>query len=126
MRALIELYHQTDSFITPENLDAAIDRTFLKVSEPVGSQAREVGHRDLVSIVRGRRALPKIGGDGRVPGLEYEVFDGTLIWSETKTQREGKVVNALYGLEDGKRPGLDMLKDEEQRIQEHLKQDRQS
>jgi len=125
MRALVELYQTTPEFVTLETLDETIDRVFATQYASPLLNAREISYKELHAYTRRRKMLPKIGS-GAKSASERDFAEDTGMWSETKSMREKRVWKALNGMEGGRLPGFDMLKDEEERIQEHLKRDRQS
>ncbi|GJE84625.1 hypothetical protein PsYK624_007010 [Phanerochaete sordida] len=126
-RALIALYHQAETFITPENLEAEIDEEFIyRPLRHPGGLEREVLLRDLRSDLASRRMLPKVG-DGKASMMhsrtQAQAAD-SYAWSGQKAPRDIRVMNALLGLEDVHKPGLEILEEEEERIQEHIRRDK--
>lgn len=125
MRALVSLYHQAEHFITPETLDEAIDKAFTETTQVSSARNLEKSHYDLKGELLSRRLLPKIGsGRGVSASGDMDVYN--YQWSDTKAQREIQVQNALYGIEGRGKPGLEVLEEEHERIQAHLKNDRKS
>ncbi|KDQ64827.1 hypothetical protein JAAARDRAFT_28469 [Jaapia argillacea MUCL 33604] len=110
MRALISLYHQADTFITLENLDEAIDRAFTgDDTRGIPDQPWEKAYRDLENEVWDRRSSSRVG-DWQFADAGRRSWHASS-WSNSRTEREGAVVDALYGL-DGNRPGLEILEEE--------------
>jgi hypothetical protein len=125
MRSLISLYHQSETFITPENLSDRIDQVF---TSNVGT-AVQVTRKGLptLSVFREIRARqvqnPRMGdweveSDGKLVG-EYRA------WSSMVSRREKKVIEALYGVDQSAvigsnsqnrsvriMPGLEVLKEQ--------------
>jgi hypothetical protein len=120
MRALITMYHQAETFVTRENLDAKIDEAF---TGPANDHKLLV-HRtsmslqDLESVLRRRRDAPVVT-EWNVQAVfdKAAVMQGadSSLWSApSATVRERKVMEALYGVESlgGKAlPGLEVLND---------------
>ena len=100
MRALISLYHQADSWVTPENLLQKIDEAFSQSGS--GSLAISSGREENMVTVSGMKNFVKIRRDA--PKMSQwdtssSVGDSALSqWSESgKTRRDLKVLEALYG-----------------------------
>jgi len=121
MRALVDLYHQTDSFITPENLSDSIDLAFVLDAKRINSLygTHEVPYHRLKADLVSRNRQPKLGDSES--GLPQSNAGET--WSESRTMRTRMVMNALYGLEKGDMPGLELLEDEAERIQRQTQED---
>lgn len=99
MRALISLYHQADSWVTPENLLQKIDEAFIQSETLAVSMGREenmVSVSDMKNYVVLRRHAPKIAQwDSSSSGGDSAVSQ----WSESgKNKRDLKVLEALYGV----------------------------
>jgi hypothetical protein len=99
MRALISLYHQAGSWITPENLNQKIDEAFVKNESLAISSGREenmVSVPDMKGYITLRRNAPKIAQwDSSLSEGESAISQ----WSESgKSKRDMKVVEALYGV----------------------------
>lgn len=105
MRALISLYHQADSWVTPENLLQKIDEAFAPsdsnslavATERVEYMASVSDMKDHISLMRN---APKIAQwDSSSPGGEDRYLPSSG-WSESgKNRRDLKVMEALYGVE---------------------------
>jgi hypothetical protein len=117
LRALVSLYHRSESFITRENLESAIDHAFLDQTEMSGSsQYNEKHFLDLQNELNERRSYPKFGDTkgASTGGGSY----GFVPWSTgERSGREVEVQSALYGTDTTGAPGLELLQDEEERIQ---------
>ncbi|KAF5387797.1 hypothetical protein D9615_000187 [Tricholomella constricta] len=118
LRALIALYHQTDTFITPENLSQRIDEAFLSSSEAhVKKYIPTV--KDLQSALAVQRKAPKISEWDQETLRDRnvdEIYNPSYMnWSGVKTGRELKVVEALYGVNatelGSTLPGLEALRE---------------
>ncbi|OCH94258.1 hypothetical protein OBBRIDRAFT_747875 [Obba rivulosa] len=119
MRALVNLYHQTDSFITPENLSDRIDQAFVfSRDERPMNEIHEKSYHQLDSELNKQRGQPRIGE----AALDH-VDRTSAIWSESRSSRARQVMEALYGLEKGGNPGLEMLEDEAERIRRQTQED---
>ncbi|EKM59694.1 uncharacterized protein PHACADRAFT_250355 [Phanerochaete carnosa HHB-10118-sp] len=128
MRALISLYHQAENFITPENLSAQIDEVFVyRPQRSAMSAERETLLKDLRSELLERRTLPKMGEGKSVYSSvrQQQQQSERESWSRAKSTRETRVMHALYGTEDAGKPGLEILEEEEERIQAHIRRDRE-
>ena len=123
MRALVSLYQQSDTFLTPSNLSKKIDEEFVYkfVMGSNVSSLEELTYRDLAAQYTSLRAAPKIG--------DTRVMDTTLwavppkeriSWSDDRNNRETMVQRALYGLDVQKRPGLEVLEEESERVRQQI------
>ncbi|EPT02871.1 hypothetical protein FOMPIDRAFT_23495, partial [Fomitopsis schrenkii] len=125
MRALVSLYQQSDHFLTPSNLSETIDKEFVvKFAMGTGdSRGEELDYRDLREQQSKLEASPKIG-DLRVAADTSAVAVPTLEpagnWSGSRNSRETRVLRALYGLEVGRRPGLEVLEEERERVRKQI------
>ncbi len=119
MRALVDLYHQSSSFITKANLSARIDDAFIRrrqdnvlLMQPV---ERSMAH--LEYDLRQRRDRPKFG-EKATPTVhranDQQVQEGQD-WSERRSDRETAVFSTLYGMFTRAKPSYDTLQDERQR-----------
>ena len=100
LRALISLYHQADSWVTPENLLQKIDEAFVETKSRALSSGREenmVSVPDMKNYIKLRRGAPKIAQwDSSSSGNDDSA---TSQWSESgKSKRDLKVLEALYGV----------------------------
>lgn len=120
VRALISLYHQSQDFITEENLDAAIDKAFIDDRTVRDSNlSPEEAYTDLRSKLFRRLGTSKVGQSTYVEPIR----DGPekQIWSETLAPREKAVISALFGVEGSAKPQLETLEDEGERIEKTLR-----
>lgn len=130
MRALISLYHQTESFITPTNLSDTIDEVFIYSRERLGilhPSKPELSQNDLWRMLRERRDQPSVAASDARTWRTNAASNGryTGQWSESQTVREQQVVHALYGVEGVGKPGLEVVEEEHERIQAHIRRDRE-
>jgi hypothetical protein len=120
LRALISLYHQADTFITPENLSQRIDEAFIPTGKtPVQQGPDFVTVKRLEDELERQRMEPKVmEPDMEKKGNPSQTHGGS--WSGRIDAREGKVLEALYGVERGREeqmfPGLDVLMEERERL----------
>lgn len=97
MRALISLYHQADTFITPENLSDRIDAAFVPPTIDTKLGRRLVTVEDLKNALSDQRKAAKFTEWDE--NTFYRPRDYTSVnWSSLKTAREMKVIEALYGV----------------------------
>jgi hypothetical protein len=119
LRALVSLYHQSKSFITPETLDEAIDRAF---AEP--PSVRVFGNRRLVDWpslrleVKERDRVSKFGLPETLNSVltMYEVG-----YYEERERRVEQVFDAMYGTLETDKPGLELLQDTWVDVEQRLK-----
>jgi len=125
MRALVSLYHQSDAFITPENLSDAIDETFTGDLMATGSETQSVWNNsqaELHAAALYRRRMPKffLGRDeasgDRMPG-------GTG-FTDGKDGRTQRMHEALMGTDMKGRPSWAVLKENAERVKMQLQVDR--
>lgn len=131
MRALISLYHQSENFITPENLSAAIDAAF--IDRVRARDNVEASLEELEAVVGAQRRKPKVG-TGSDSGVDmrslenkqakdYGLEDRDDLWSQRRPRRHNAVMSALFGTVGGYKPDLDVLDDEYERIVERLQEE---
>lgn len=134
-RALISLYHQSESFITPENLVERIDEAFRSSLSTGKLHETPPEVWDLKSVVRVTRTAPKL--KQWVPNEQTDeeiktpvsngLGDGSKSWSQATSRRENKVLAALYGVHmtpSGQiLPGLEVLEESAEKLEASLKAD---
>jgi hypothetical protein len=109
-RTLISLYHQCDSFITPENLSAHIDAEFARSQAGIYSGE---GYSSLKGGLGERQMLPKmttVNSSERDEKSAASMLDG-MIWSGTQSERSMAVKAALYGVDGSLRAGLETVEE---------------
>jgi hypothetical protein len=97
LRALISLYHQADTFITPETLSDRINEAFVS-DEKLTGIARTAGDnlKDIATLLTDIREKPKFTEWDRTAMPALEVMS---TWSSSfDGGREWKVIEALYGV----------------------------
>ena len=125
LRALIALYHQADSWITPENLEQRIDEAFVPdplAKQPKGlmefyspndraTQTTRVSVEELNRLKSYFRMAPKMAQWNQATAADYAGTD----WDTNTSRRELRVVEALYGVNapmgENPRPGLELLQE---------------
>ncbi|KAL1742885.1 hypothetical protein HDZ31DRAFT_83813 [Schizophyllum fasciatum] len=131
MRALISLYHQSSTFITPENLDQRIDEAFAfkDLSSQISNHHYQITMRDLQRLVTREKQAPRLTS---VSGMMRGPSGGNTpehVFSENLDKRDVKMIEALYGVDrsDGRRflPGLDAVRDEMERVEREILEDEQ-
>ncbi|KAI0316710.1 hypothetical protein OF83DRAFT_1172637 [Amylostereum chailletii] len=104
LRALISLYHQTESFVTPENLERKITDTFVYNPDiHKGVEGPFMGWSDISSQARDRLKMDKLAH----PDTNVQVFE------------------ALYGTSHGKKAGLETIRESWGQLEERLNGDRE-
>ncbi|KAF9008703.1 hypothetical protein BDQ17DRAFT_1197550, partial [Cyathus striatus] len=118
LRALISLYHQSENFITPENLNQKIEEAFLPdaMNElETSSCVPKITIDELWEQAESRRDAPKtaIWDSSLIDPGSSTSMDGHM-WSNWTPKREAKVIEALYGVDMSqggvRQPGLEILK----------------
>ncbi|KAI0356599.1 hypothetical protein OH77DRAFT_1423537 [Trametes cingulata] len=127
MRVLVNLYHQSATYITKENLDRRIDEAFIDARRSgVSVLSTETPFHSLQAELAERRALPKfgMGNEASVRMTRKEVEAGQA-WSNHRPPRQRAIISTLYGVLDKAKPAYDALMDEQDRIKQQLKADKQ-
>lgn len=128
MRALISLYHQSDTFITPENLLERIDEVFLP-SDPSASIRPPITLRDLHNALHDQRNAPLSTEWDSAPSalLASDYPESKNEWSAMTDARELKVIEALYGVDTTHNrvtmPGLEVLEESVDTLEQNLADD---
>jgi hypothetical protein len=122
MRALISLYHQADTFITPENLSRRIDDALTNNQHNSSFYTPTTTIQDLKNLVNDRRNLPKFTEHDDSHPMPRGSNYGTMgpDWEESEALREQRVSEALYGVDADGKPGLESLEEAAERIQQNL------
>ncbi len=119
LRALVSLYPQSRSFITPENLDEAIDRAFAEPpSVRVFGNGRTVDWPSLRLEVKERDALSKFGLPETLNSVMSMYEAGYL---EEREKRVEQVFDAMYGTWETDKPGLELVQDTWEDVEKRLK-----
>lgn len=130
MRALVSLYHQADSWITPENLLQKIDDAFVPTISPTqyltlpSLPAQEgIALRDLTSAANQLKTSPKMAQLEAEPSYRRTSEKGL-----TMSKREKKMFEALYGVKVtglGVLPGLEVLEEMKGELKKHRERDKE-
>ncbi|CAE6521271.1 unnamed protein product [Rhizoctonia solani] len=117
LRALIDLYHSSTSYITPETLSNTIDETFAPRRIAYNTNMRYESYLDLVAQrdeldAEPDRMVPtanELGGRGygTPDGFAGALSAGT--WSTSKAERARMVKAALWGVDPMAKIGLETL-----------------
>lgn len=117
MRALVDLYHQSSTFITKANLSDRIDDAFIR---------RRKEYRYFMQPVE--RSMPSLEVDlhqrrnrskfGQMPSATTRKANDqpqseAQEWSEQRSVRETAVFSTLYGVYSRAKPAYDALMDEQ-------------
>ena len=114
MRALVDLYHDSASYIKKEDLDNVIDEVF------VLKRVHLLPYNPEDSFLHLRKELRKLVNQPKFAQMpapakhdanSAEVATGDT-WSEMRSPRAASVLCTLYGVNQRSRPGYDALKDE--------------
>lgn len=127
MRALVSLYHQCDSFITPENLSQKIDEAFVPQTNTVNvsSNFDKRSYAELRRLVAEREEEPRhfFGKGSKSPSTGLKVVLSSSS-PNNEQQRAERAREALVGMAKDGKPLWAALKRDAWRIREQLKEDR--
>lgn len=129
MRALISLYHQSETFITPEDLGERIDATFASEDPndllPVTADVTFTSLKDKVMDLR---EAPKMSQWNP----HANTTRPTLVagkWSQIRRRRELKIIEALYGVDvthsGNVMPGLEVLEESAETLMKNDREDKE-
>ncbi|OJA15296.1 hypothetical protein AZE42_00938 [Rhizopogon vesiculosus] len=127
MRALVSLYHQCDSFITPENLSQKIDEAFVPQTNNVSvtSNFDKRSYAELRRLVVEREEEPRHfftkASKPSTTSLKVALSSSS---PNNGDQRTARAMEALVGMDKDGRPLWGGVKREAGRINEQLKEDR--
>ena len=118
LRALVSLYHQSSSWLTPENLDYYIDLVFTpSMNSPNGvtiltNRVLERTKEDLENILKARMSAPKFGGiDSHFStNPNYTTYISFIDARSDKT-RKAEINATLYGYDVSFKPGVESVRD---------------
>ncbi|CAE6457403.1 unnamed protein product [Rhizoctonia solani] len=133
LRALIDLYHSSSSYITPENLSDRIDATFAPLRNVPNMNIRYQSYRDLVAERDELDAEPDrvVPTANELGGYGYGTTDslaGNLVaggWSTSKGERTRMVKAALWGVDSKARIGLETLLEAKVELDAHEKEQKE-
>ncbi|TFY83843.1 hypothetical protein EWM64_g175 [Hericium alpestre] len=117
LRALISLYHESGSFITPQNLDDVIDKVFTNENDVYTTTRGQKykSYMELRAEVQARRTAPKFVQAAQTAANRTNSF------SEAN-ERLQQVAGALFGTEKEKEIGLELLQDRWEVTESRLKE----
>ncbi|KAJ7499151.1 hypothetical protein FB451DRAFT_1073197 [Mycena latifolia] len=136
MRALIAMYHQTETFVTRENLEQKINEAFTGKHHLLPERV-SLALRDFQGLLRAREDAPTVTewttqqttfspGVGRNGEADTNL---DVMWSKNNRLRDSKVIDALYGVETvgtGRAlPGLETLDDNASTLEISEQEDRE-
>lgn len=130
MRVLVELYQQSQDFITKETLSAAIDEAFIgrfsRSAVTAGmNMERPIGK--LYADVERRMTSPKFGQNMDVMPSKQAGPAGRVQkedWSQYMHPMERTVMATLYGVVDKGLPAYDVLQDAYEDVKAELEQEK--
>ena len=118
LRALVSLYHQSSSWVTPENLDAYIDNVFtpenLYLSQKSGMLGvyTEKNKEDLVQILKKRKGTHEYGcQDSNLIVNNYKTTHLSLNEQELASKNSCQIHSALWGNDVSTKPGVESVMD---------------
>jgi hypothetical protein len=122
MRALISLYHNAESFISPAGLSDAIDAAFIQRSKDNASVA-EMTYGDLRQVLKERTTSPRTH-------VESDAVESSRVllqdWSNENSARQEQVLDALYGTVQKQKPGLEVVLENGERLEKEIREDRET
>ena len=121
LRALVALYHQSQSFVTAEKLDEAIDSAFADAAGVRVFGTRRLDWPGLRLEVKERERLSKFG-------LPETLGSALSLYEVGREDREGRVeqvFDAMYGTWQTDKPGLELLRDTWEDVEERVKGERE-
>lgn len=118
MEALVSLYHQSNTFVTPENLSAVIDQAFTQPLN-IAEDQRKHSFAELSQMKTHHRESPKffLGRDDCSSSSSESMGPG---WTESKSRRVDQVYRALMGTQKDGRPSWLALKENSERVKSQI------
>ncbi|KAG0705434.1 hypothetical protein DFH29DRAFT_996762 [Suillus ampliporus] len=126
MRALVSLYHQCDSFVTPENLSQKIDEAFVPQTNSVNltSNFDKRSYAELKRLVADREEEPRhFFGKGTKPsstGLRVALSSAS---PNNEQERTARVMEALVGTSQDGKPLWTAVQENSSKIEKQLRED---
>ncbi|KAF9221907.1 hypothetical protein BS17DRAFT_784158 [Gyrodon lividus] len=123
MEALISLYHQSDRFITPENLSTAIDEAFTKPAS-FGDDQGKHSLAEIFQMRKHQRESPKffLGKDDNSSSRHDSESMGPG-WTESKPKRVDRIYQALMGTHKDGTPSWTAVKENAERVKSQIDRD---
>lgn len=118
LRAYVSLYHQSSSWVTPENLDAYIDRVFvpenLNISNTYGKSHLYLNRRkeDFENLLASRDGSPRYGAPDELHYINIKnppAVNGSQ--QQLSVASVSEIHAALWGNDVSRKPGLGSVKD---------------
>jgi hypothetical protein len=126
-RALVSLYHQCDTFITPENLSQKIDEAFVPLNGiNLSSNLEKRSYAELRRLVIEREEQPRhfFGKGNNKPSSTALRVALSSSSPNNEKQRTARAMEALVGMSKDGKPLWTTLKKDGWRIRGQLKADR--
>lgn len=126
MNALVNLYHQSDRFITPETLSDAIDQAFTRQDNFLGDgDSQRHSFAEILNMRAQQRQSPKfyLGRDL----YTHSALDSSQMgpgWTESKEKRVDRIYEALMGTTRDGKPSWTAIKENARRVQAQMAADR--
>ncbi|KAG1753810.1 uncharacterized protein EDB91DRAFT_418586 [Suillus paluster] len=126
MRALVSLYHQCDSFVTPENLSQKIDEAFVPQTNTVNltSNFEKRSYAELKRLIADREEEPRhFFGKGAKPsstGLRVALSSSS---ANNEQQRTARAMEALVGTRQDGKPMWTAVQENAPEIEKQLRED---
>lgn len=120
MEALVSLYHQSNTFITPENLSAVIDQAFTQPLN-IAEDQKKHSFAELFLMKKHHRESQKffLGRDDGASSIHSSESMGPG-WTESKSRRVDRVHRALMGTQKDGRPSWLALKENSKRVKSEI------
>jgi hypothetical protein len=126
MRALVSLYHQCDTFVTPENLSQRIDEAFVPQKNNVNTTSNydKRSFAELKRLVAERGQEPRhFFGKGIKPsptGLKISLASSS---PNNDQQRTARAMEALVGVSRDGKPLWTAVQENASKIEKQLQED---
>ncbi|KAH0839699.1 hypothetical protein J3R83DRAFT_620 [Lanmaoa asiatica] len=123
MESLVSLYHQSNTFITPENLSAVIDQAFTQPLH-IAEDQKKHSMAEMFKMKMHYRESPKFFL-GRDDGSSSPHNSETMGpgWIESRSRRVDRVYRALMGTQRDGRPSWLALKENTKRVKSQIDKD---
>lgn len=122
MEALVSLYHQSNTFITPENLSAVIDQAFTQPMN-IAEDQKKYSFGELLKMKQDLRKSRKFflgRDDGSSTNSSESMGPG---WTESRSRRVDRVYQTLMGTQKDGRPSWLALKENNEKVKRQLETD---
>ncbi|KAJ7283859.1 hypothetical protein C8J57DRAFT_747545 [Mycena rebaudengoi] len=129
MRALVAMYHQTETFVTRDNLDAKIAEAFIPANDYKSLPSFSM--TNIRKLLETRQQAPKVMPWNQRSAKPLSPLTPAMdaMWTDMLQQsRDANVIEALYGVDnpqtDKANIGFDALKDAEEELEKSVEEDR--